>query len=266
MNTILCPIDFSDNADNAVRYAARMAEIVNAELHLVHGLHVPVVDAYAPASTVTSIMEEVEQHAKNTMLRYAEGIERDFGRKVKTTVTFGLVNDIVEKIERDQKINLVVLGTHGATNAVDVLLGTTAAQIMAHSDSPTLVVPRDATFSGLKKVGYATDFSSDADKKIEEFIALMKPFNSEILVVNVTHESGNPDELDNIVKHLDHETHPILVKGDNIPDELNSFIRDNDLQALAMKRHKRNWFDNLFHKSMTKQMVYHSEVPIMVFN
>ena len=266
MKLILCPTDFSKSADNALDFAVNMAIKMPASLMLVHGLHVPLVDAYAPASTLATMMEESETSATKRIDNLCEEISVKHSIKVTSAIAFGLVTDLIAKIEGKEQVDLIVLGTHGATNAFDVLLGTTATQIVAKAHSPTLVVPVDAKFDNLDNVGYATDFTDDSDGKIEVFKEIMRPFKSNLEVVHVANVEEIGSDMDNILKHLDTTSYPQMVKGENIPEELNAFIEEKNLKLLAMKRHRYNWFDKLFHKSVTKQMVYHSEVPIMIFS
>ena len=266
MKTILCPTDFSENAQGAVRYAAKLASVNGASLFLLHARHVPIVDAYAPASTMTTMMDDAFQAAEKRMSNYAEEVAHDHQIRVESRVAFGLLSDMVEELESSQPVDLVVLGTRGAGNAVNEWLGTTASQIMQVSKAPTIVIPGNAEYQGLRRVGYATDFSSDSDMMIEQFANMMKPFNAEVFVVHVSTSSDSSDELDRIIKHFENASDPVTIKGENIAEELNAFIWDNSLNLLALKRHKRNWFDNLFHKSITKEMIYHSNVPVLVFN
>jgi len=247
-------------------YASNLAQILPADLVLMHALHVPMVDAYAPATTLAAMMEEAETAARKRLDNLCEELANGFNIKVRSYLAFGLASDLVTKAEKSEGADLIVLGTHGATNAIDVLIGTTASQIMTKTHHPTLVVPKDAQFEGLDKVGYATDFTSDSDGMIEPFGALMRPFNAEISVVHVAVENASTDQMANILKHFEKTSDPQMIKGENIPEELNAFIRENDLKLLAMKRHRYSWFDKLFHRSVTKQMVYHSEVPVLIFN
>jgi nucleotide-binding universal stress UspA family protein len=266
MKMILCPTDFSKCADNAVDFAVNMAIKMPATLILVHGLHVPLVDAYAPASTLATMMEEAETLASKRMDNLCEEISAKFSLEVESEIAFGLVTDLISKLERRKQVDLIVLGTSGTSNAIDVLLGTTASQIVAKAHSPTLVVPTEAKFENFDQVGYATDFTDDSDGKIEVFTEIMKPFKSIIEVVHVANEKEINGNMDNILKHLDTTSYPQMIKGEDITEELNTFIGDKNLKMLAMKRHRYNWFDKLFHKSITKQMVYHSEIPIMIFS
>ncbi|MBI1307368.1 MAG: hypothetical protein GC181_12260 [Bacteroidetes bacterium] len=266
MKTILCPTDFSDQSRKAMTYAARMAQVMDASVHLMHAMHVPVVDAYAPAPTLENMMVDEQLLCEKRITNLAEELSRDFKIRVTTTTEFGLATDVVTSTEKKHSIDLVVISTHGATNAIDQWLGTTASQIVAKSLAPTIVIPRDAEFEGFSRVGYATDFTHDSDSTVHAFAEIMKPFKSQIFVVHVSSEYASDDEIESIMKHFEDASDPITIKGEDVANELNAFIWDNGINLLAMKRHKRSWFDNLFHKSITKQMIYHSTVPLLIFN
>lgn len=266
MKVILCPTDFSECANNASKYACRMAKIMNAEVILLHAMLVPVIDAYTPPSTMTSMMDDLRVSSENRTANLAEELAKEFAIKVTTMVQFGLPHDLIRTIEKEQELELIVMGTKGANNAIDVILGTNASQVMRNALTPTMIIPEDAQFGGLKNVGYATDFTNETDNQIDTFNRLLEPFRSEVTVVHVAKNTSNSDQIDRMIQHLNHPTKPETIKGEHIAEELHAFVWENNLALLALKRHKRNWFENLFHRSVTKEMALSSKVPILIFS
>ena len=61
---ILVPTDFSDGANNALRYALGIAQQAKAEIHLLHTGYIPVPDAYFTAVAYDEIIESIEVNAK----------------------------------------------------------------------------------------------------------------------------------------------------------------------------------------------------------
>lgn len=266
MTTILCPTDFSPIANNAMHYAAKMAVEMKADLLLIHAMHVPVVDAYAPATLLGSMMDDTKASTLKKMANLSEEVAGEYGIKVHTHTAFGLASDMVIEIEASKSIDLVVMGTKGAGSAIDSLLGTTSAQVMAKSIKPTLVIPEKANFEGIRRLGYATDLTSETDSEIQHFTTLFEVFKPQITIVHVAHRGGGADRYQNLLRNLGQKEDIVMIEGLNIAEELHAFVRDNGINILALKRHKRNWFEGLFHKSITKQMVFHSDVPVIIFN
>lgn len=68
MKTILFPTDFSVNANNALLYALKVAEKMNAQLRFYHSFKIPVFDTSMPLSVVEGLIEEEEKSAHDKMV------------------------------------------------------------------------------------------------------------------------------------------------------------------------------------------------------
>jgi nucleotide-binding universal stress UspA family protein len=265
MKSIICPVDFSETAENAAQYAARVAKMIDAEVVLAHAQHVPVVETYTPVVTLNDMMEQKQLEASKKLDSLASKLKSSIGGNIRTWQTFGLVVDMIKEIESETPIFLIVMGTKGATNPIDRWIGTTSTDVMARCELPMIIVPGDASFEGLNKVGYATDFTQETDDGILDFQEFIKPFNADLSIVHVSNKRVNADELLAVVKHFEPKANVDTIAGDNIAEELNDYVWTNDLQLLALKRHKRNVFTNLFHKSVSRELAISSNMPVLIF-
>ncbi|MFT4523655.1 MAG: nucleotide-binding universal stress UspA family protein [Bacteroidia bacterium] len=269
MKHILCPTDFSLTAENACFFAAKIAKKLSASLVLVNAQHVPIIDAYTPPDTVTNLLNDNRKAAETQMhllrhrvLEYCPGIQ------IETVVDFGLASDIVVDFSNNEKTetSLIIMGTKGATNAMDVMMGTTASAVASKASVPTLVVPEKAEFEEFKKAAYATDYTKDTDQNLARFLEFMAPFNAKCMAVHILKDSVDSNEMLNIIAHSKSPISVVNIPGENIVDELNDFIWNSNIDVMALKRHKRNFWESLFHTSITKRMVYHSKVPVLILN
>ena len=63
-------------------------------------------------------------------------------------------------------------------------------------------------------------------------------------------------------EELDINFYPIL--GKEIQNKLSDFIEDNPTDLLVMYQPHHDFWDRLFHKSITKKMALHTNVPLLV--
>ena len=146
IRSILAPTDFSRHTEGALRYACSLAEHLGATLHLLHVLPevVPVgpdptlVPAYPPEYYV-----EAEEQARVAL---AHALDGSFGRApaVEVAVRWGDTVNGVVGYARDQKVDLIVVATHGRTGLSHALLGSVAERIIREAPCPVLVL-RDRT-------------------------------------------------------------------------------------------------------------------------
>jgi K+-sensing histidine kinase KdpD len=54
-----------------------------------------------------------------------------------------------------------------------------------------------------------------------------------------------------------------LEKGD-VVQSINQYVEEKEVDLLVMAKHNRNFFDRLFHKSLSKKMAFHTKIPLLV--
>lgn len=138
---ILFPTDFSDGSDNALPYAADMAKHYGAKLYLLHviqdiakaaGWHVPHV-------SLDGLYRDIEKNAAKEMDRY--GLEEFRGFKdIERIVVKGTPYEEILKFARENKADLIVIGTHGRKGLDRVIFGSTAEKVVRDAPCPVLSV------------------------------------------------------------------------------------------------------------------------------
>lgn len=128
---ILCPTDFSEHSDAALSRAEDLARRLDASLvllHVVEPLLVPV-EYGLPSSVVVGFGDAASARAKEHLDAAADAL-RGRGLSVRTLVVSGTASEqIIEAVHRE-RIDLVVLATHGYTGLKHALLGSTAERVV----------------------------------------------------------------------------------------------------------------------------------------
>jgi universal stress protein A len=139
-NKIVCPVDFSEFTDEIIEYCLSMAKKFDAELHLLHVIpnlnyFTPYESFLTPENLVAmerSIETEIEKDFEKTIKK----IDIPVKKVIKTGVTFVEILDYIKA----EKIDLVVMGTHGRSGFEHILLGSVAEKIIRRSPCPVLTV------------------------------------------------------------------------------------------------------------------------------
>ncbi len=141
MNRILVALDQSPRAKAVLEQACVIARATGAELVLFHAVGMP---AGIPADAFRSSPGEMMEHWRNEALRdlSARAKDVDPALRTHTLVRIGSPWSAICETAREQDVNLVVVGSHGF-DAIDHVIGTTAAKVVNHCDRSVLVV-RDA--------------------------------------------------------------------------------------------------------------------------
>ena len=62
------------------------------------------------------------------------------------------------------------------------------------------------------------------------------------------------------------EIHYDVVMSDNLLKGLEQYIKDNQIDIIALTSYKRNIFARLFNPSIARKMIFHSDTPLLVMN
>jgi universal stress protein A len=137
---ILCPIDFSEAADQAFEYAVFLAESFEAELALLY-----VVDQLQEHSYFEILALPPAEIAKKVSRRAHEDLQAVIDRTEKSLVITETVREgkawvQICEVANEGRADIIVIGSHGRTGLSHVLIGSVAETVVRHASCPVLVV------------------------------------------------------------------------------------------------------------------------------
>lgn len=269
MKTILFPTDFSENANHAMQFALQLAKDFDARLHIINTYQIP----YATSvPNVYNLLEALKKNSIDDLNKCVNGIKSnpDYNNLNIThdAISGDLINAIAE-IESNHSIDLIVLGTKGASGIKEILIGSNAEQVVYHSKSSVLVVPNQTTEFSFNNITLASDLTPVDEKKFNTFVSLCKKYQAKVTVVSIQptnkvnkNETTNHHQLNEILSGIEH--HFQMINNDDISNSLNSFVEENQSNILALISKKYSFFENIFHKSITNKLACHTKIPIFV--
>ncbi len=279
MKNILFPTDFSQNADNALNYAIDIAAKTKGVLILFHAYSVQLIDPNMPAEIYLSAYQEEEKTAKENLedlkKRIIESNRDENGNHlfdVEAVVSQGLIVDEAVSMIDEFKIDLVIMGTHGATGLTELILGSNTASLIEKSPVPVLAIPQNAHSKSIENIVYAYD---DIKANMISFQRLLKfaaIFDSEIILLHIIESGSNTEEknkreFENIKESVGSDKIKLaLVMEENVLEGINDFINKNETDVLAMAIKKRTLLDKIFSRSITKKMAYHTKIPLLALH
>jgi nucleotide-binding universal stress UspA family protein len=193
---ILCPLDFSEYSLRAYDYAQSLARHYEARL-LVQHVVVPLFAAY-PAydfpATAQDLHQDLRAHAEQ-QLRDFVAARTSNGFPIETTVCEGQVTNSILAFAASQRVDLIVIGTHGRHGFDHLLLGSVTEKILRKAQCPVLAVHKPARdfvapANGLepvhlRKIVFATDFSRHAEEALGFALSLAQEYEAELTLLHV---------------------------------------------------------------------------------
>lgn len=200
--SVLCPIDFSEHSQRALRFAVATAVRGKAVLRVVH-----VNDPLLLAAAAAALHDR--QLAKRTAEELQQFIETIVPAKtrehlrVTAHVSTGHAADEILKAASIRRTDLIVVGTHGLTGADRLLLGSTTLSVLQHATMPVLAVPRgrqaaDAAVPSAwpgRRIMAAVELHGTPASDVETAARVAQWFGSTLLLAHVVTDTAAPHWL-----------------------------------------------------------------------
>lgn len=278
MKTILVLTDFSKLSKVAVSYAIGIAKKMEAKIILLS-----VINASSSSNTLMNwkkLEEEMVKGAQQEADQLMQEIKKEQGTvKITYRSILGFpMQDLIDQFVVKNKVDFIVMGTKGATGLKKVAIGSNATAVIDNSSVPVIVVPGETAFKSIKKIVYATDFKNLVTE-IKTITLFAQHFNAPVHVLHVVKDSSK-SEMEKIERNMAQmakeeqlistakypKIHFHVVKSQDTAKALDRFVVDYKADLLAMFTHKLDFFEKLFGKSITRQLAFHSKVPMLTFN
>jgi nucleotide-binding universal stress UspA family protein len=279
METILCPTDFSQSADNAISYANELAQRMHARLILFHSIYEPegsaiVSQAGVPyAVPVRDVKFEEKQKAKldaiQKRLEHMEGTPVAY----ETKLNYGITKYTIPGTIQEENADLVVLGNEEAEGLRDIFVGSVAGDIIKSATCPVLIIPPRAAFKPLRKIIFATDLRGEPFTDLNFVLKLAGIFEAEINFLHIlTEGSGETEvqieaELNKLRKSINYPHVTFNTEANkHIEEGISQFCRKNKADMLVMGYHPRSFWQDLFSQDYTQEMAYHTYLPMLIIH
>lgn len=270
---ILVPTDFSETGSLAFDHAVFMARLFKAELHLVHVIEV--IDAtysiYNPSIPVIDL-SIIESDCKQRL----EGMKADLKKKHSITshtyVVHGRPEQAVLDLVESKSIDIVVMGTHGASGFDEYFIGSNAYRVVTTCPCPVITVQKHAKELGFTDIVLPIDDSRHTRDKVSAVIGLGKKFGSRIHILALLAETSK-EERNKMETRLAPVKKAIekaglswtekVMKSDNVAKSALNYARKIKAELIAIMTDHESKLTGMFMGPFAKQIINHSRIPVL---
>ena len=264
--------DFSACADNAMQYASRIARLSEGKITLLNAFEVPVIAPVNVFTTLEDTMHVVRKEMQTAVERKAGQVAvaiEDLLEEV-MIVEDRPVDAIAEKI-LDKAPDLLVMGTRGTNADRGLFMGSTAAAVIREATCPVLAVPEESSFARIRKIAYATDLKYDESQVIQYLVRFAALFDAELVILHVDKNfSDRAWSLDLLQDLRDKANYDKIFYREIVHEDvfaaINEFVEEYGIDILATTTANTSLFERLMFKSMTKELLTNTAIPMMIFN
>ena len=275
MTHILLPTDFSEFSHNAIKYALEMygktQKKANFTLFHVHQIAAPMP---AVGSVPVSAEPRLLEASKKRLIKECAEWQHKYPKlTINDYFTSGDVANEIHAYVKDHPTDLVVVASHKKSGLDRWIEGLNAYDIAKEAGCSVLVIPDTVIYNPLKKIVFATDFRNLGDFHIlDPLREIVKQSETRFLMLHIYSEKKtSPHDrymMNSILNdYFDSRQYNYYFLEHNDPAEgIEEFVQGYRADMLALVSQERGFFDKLFHKSVTKQMIIHSELPLLILH
>jgi len=275
MRKILLTTDFSDNAWNAIVYAIELFKNEKCFFYILH--------TYTPAfyrldyllggpsfSAIPDVGIDIAFEGLETTLLEIKTKFKNPKHQFKTVPAFNTLTDEILSITQKEKIDIIVMGTQGATGAKEIFLGTHTVHVLRKATKPVLVIPDNYKFKVIKSILFPSDYSTMLQKeelKILLDIAIVQKASLRVLKVMDTYDLTEDQKINKklIATHFKGIEHSFEeLKGKLMPNAIHEYIAQHQTDFLAMMNHKHSFLERLIVRTSIDSIGYHTTIPFLV--
>lgn len=273
MSEIIAATDFSDIAENAVRYACRLAQSCNTSVTIAHSFIIPVAFSDTPMPVMP--VDEGREIAEEKMTALLEKLKAEFPDLPLTgRVMYGdIVDSLQEYFEENEEPWLIVLGNSDVDDDSAIWLGSTVLNALKNLPYPVMAVPPGASYGDVKKICFTCDLKHVTNQlPTQQLLSLVEQTGAELHVLTIGHSNQGfePDtvmeneELRMYLAPASPEYH--FVDNKDVDSAIQSFVQDNGIDWLVSIPHKHSFFEGIFHKGHVKAMIRMTHIPLVALH
>lgn len=262
MKKILVPTDFSKVANNALKYAIAIAGEFKAELYLYHVYHMNKFDlSFDFPEDDQPFSKQVELQMKLTKLKFMDDIMQK-GLVVHTIVDQDSIHSLFKSKVKSLEIDLIVMGSKGATGLERVVFGSVAATVMEMASVPVLFAPPGYGFRKIAHVTLAVDRHEVRPGTLLPLRKLTSRYGAKVTTLNVKEDSDTEAPEMIVLDGLETTYREVPVSG-SINETINVFMEEENCDLLCMIIREKGFLASIFKKSITKAQIYNRQSPLL---
>ncbi|GAA4883540.1 universal stress protein [Flaviramulus aquimarinus] len=273
MKNILLPTDFSKNSMNAINYAM---ELFKDESCLFYILNVQkassfISDDMMAVGSSTTIYKTLIDAAKKSIDNIISKIKVKHGNhEFHSIVDYDNFIDSINQVSEKHQIDLIIMGTKGASGLEKVLFGSNTVRVMQRCKVPVLAIPDKCKFKSIDKLAFATtnlkQFKIKDLRALHEMMLLNNSFLHILHLADQNHLAYDAhDNMDFFKTNFIKAKHEFIdTTSADMFNTVHHYITNNAIKMLAIMNKKHSFLERLFTTHTVEKFAFKIDIPLLV--
>jgi nucleotide-binding universal stress UspA family protein len=275
MKRILVPCDFSEQAVNAFRFAIDLAVQSKGEIHLLNVVELPVLhdSVLMPVlSFEEALLKELREKAEKQFKKLSEKYI-PAGVKFFSKISFGATARMIMEYTGEHDIDLIVMGTKGASGVREILIGSNTEKIVRRAPVPVIAVKKYVKPSTIKEIVFPNTLNTEHQEDLVMHVKDLQHFfkaNVHIVWINTptnfTRDTHTYQRLQAFAKRFMFKNFTIDVYNDTFEESgIINYTHSVNGDMIVMGTHGRKGLAHVLAGSVAEDVVNHVDCPIWTY-
>lgn len=276
MKHILLLTDYSTIALNGIHYALQLFKNESCTFYL---CHIKKAKSYISDDLMSggaeSLYKSIIKDEKLKIQTLIDALKVHYNNDLhefKVIVDYDNFLDSINQNIEHYNIELIVMGSNGASNAAESIFGSNTLKVIRNIDMPTLVIPEGYKFTPLKDILLPLDSYDPSDGNLfKRFLNFSKPHKSTLHILRITESKTAPDEnlqeyenLKQIITENHFEYH--YIKNVPLHFSVSNYIQTHNVDLMVLFEQTESFFNRFFFGSATTRLSHDLETPLLVYH
>ena len=275
MKNILIPTDFSNNAWHAIAYTVNFFKEETCNFFILHTyspafyrldyvMGGPEFSAIPDVGVDISIMglektlDDLQKHHFNPKHRY------------ETISSFNTLTDEIAELVIKKEIDLIAMGTKGASGAKELFLGSNTVFVIRKATIPVMAIPEKVAYHPVRNILFPSDYLNRYKKEdLAPVLELARMHDANIMLMHVKEEpelsdvqKDNKAHLERCMEEISYRT--CEVSDADMPEAVLKYIEEHAIDLLVMMNKHHSFFDRLLNRPNLDRIGFHVSIPLLV--
>jgi nucleotide-binding universal stress UspA family protein len=281
---LMVPVDFSDCSYHAVDFATQLAKGTSTIVHMVHIVEFDLnwmggeyeadeIDIYEEENSISSQLNETVNKAKELILKLEKAVESE-GVKAISKIVYGDPIGELLTYQKEQQIDVSVMGSHGSRGLNEVLMGSVAQKFTRLSSGPVFIIKNNVEDFSFDNMVYCSDFNEDQiNKNLQKVKTISEHYNSDLtlLFVNTPNKFEESIETMSRIQKASEENSLDNFKIDIfnaywVEEGIVDYAEIHEPSVVTITTHGYKGVRRILNNNITESLVNHISVPLLVLN
>ena len=249
--------DFSTTARSAYKYSQALAQLLGAELVLIHVFSAPGKAAQLFSKTTPPTKDEQHKAALTRLRRFANN------KTVECAVYEGAPAEKLLELSKQGVFDMLVIGAKEERGLFEKIVPSISTHLVKDAPCPVLLIPPKVKIpERIANIVYAASKSSSGAHSIEAITQWAKSFNATIHFIHVNspiYTEAIP-EFESLIKdkgvaYQFHELDYVTVRG-----AMDTYCAAQGIDMLVTMTHHYDFWGKIFHNSVTDTLILPSPI------